>query len=114
MPTQNVTTSAASHIDDRPEAAVAKQSASGESLSGSSGGQAAIGVARLLGIAQAIVSNSTAPEAADFDAAKWLGQWLEHPQPALGGRKPGDLIDTPTGIEVVSRLLGAIESGAYQ
>jgi putative toxin-antitoxin system antitoxin component (TIGR02293 family) len=96
-----------------PKATAEKKSAAGESLSGS-GGQAAIGVARLLGIAQAIVSNSTAPEAADFDAAKWLGQWLERPQPALGGRKPGDLIDTPTGIEVVSRLLGAIESGAYQ
>jgi hypothetical protein len=31
--------------------------------------------ARLLGIAQAIVANSTAPEAADFDAAKWLVLW---------------------------------------
>jgi putative toxin-antitoxin system antitoxin component (TIGR02293 family) len=96
-----------------PKATAEKKSAAGESLSGS-GGQAAIGVARLLGIAQAIVAQSTAPEAVDFDAAKWLGQWLERPQPALGGRKPGDLIDTPTGIEVVSRLLGAIESGAYQ
>lgn len=32
----------------------------------------------------------------------------------LGGRKPADLIDTPTGVEVVARLLGSIESGAYQ
>jgi hypothetical protein len=24
------------------------------------------------------------------------------------------LIDTPTGVEVVARLLGSIESGAYQ
>ena len=39
---------------------------------------------------------------------------IERPQPALGGRKPADLIDTPTGVEVVARLLGSIESGAYQ
>ena len=28
--------------------------------------------------------------------------------------KPAELIDTPTGVDVVARLLGAIESGAYQ
>lgn len=76
--------------------------------------QTALGMARLLGIAQEIVKGSMAPEARDFDSAKWLGQWLEKPQPALGGRKPADLIDTPTGVEVVAKLLGAIESGAYQ
>jgi uncharacterized protein (DUF2384 family) len=53
-------------------------------------------------------------QAKGFDAAKWLGRWLEQPQPALGGRKAADLIDTPTGVEVVARLLGSIESGAYQ
>jgi uncharacterized protein (DUF2384 family) len=113
MTTRNVTTSAALHLDDWTEAAAEKQSASGELLSGS-GGQVALGTARLLDIAQAIVSNSTAQEAADFDTAKWLDQWLERPQPTLGGRKPSDLIDTPTGIKVVSRLLGSIESGAFQ
>ena len=78
------------------------------------GGHAAIGIARLLGKAQAIVVNSTAAQAKGFDSAKWLGQWLERPQPSLGGRKSAELIDTPTGIEVVARLLGAIESGSYQ
>jgi putative toxin-antitoxin system antitoxin component (TIGR02293 family) len=96
-----------------PKATAEKKSAAGEILAGS-GGQAAIGVAKLIGIAHVIVANSTAEEAAGFDAAKWLGQWLERPQPSLGGRKPGELVDTPTGIEVVSRLLGSIESGAYQ
>ena len=92
-----------------PKATAEKKVASGELLSGS-GGRAAIGMARLLGIAQEIVEGSTAREAKDFDAAKWL----ERPQPALGGRKPASLIDTPTGVDVVARLLGAIESGAYQ
>jgi putative toxin-antitoxin system antitoxin component (TIGR02293 family) len=96
-----------------PKATAEKKAATGEVLSGS-GGQAAIGIAKLLGIAQGIVANSTAAEAKGFDSAKWLGRWLERPQPALGGRRPGDLVDTPTGIEVVAKLLGAIESGAYQ
>lgn len=96
-----------------PKATAEKKAAAGELLAGS-GGRAALGIARLLGIAQEIVENSTAPAAKDFDAARWLGQWLERPQPALGGRKPAELVDTPTGFEVVARLLGAIESGAYQ
>ena len=96
-----------------PKATAEKKAAAGELVSGSAG-QAAIGIARLLGIAKEIVANSTAAEAKNFDSAKWLGKWLERPQPSLGGRKPADLIDTPTGIEVVARLLGSIESGAYQ
>lgn len=96
-----------------PKATAEKKAASGEVVSGS-GGQAAIAMAKLLGTAKAIVENSTAKEAAGFDSAAWLGKWLELPQPSLGGRKPADLIDTPTGVDMVTRLLGAIESGAYQ
>lgn len=96
-----------------PKATAEKKAAAGERISGSSG-QAAVGLIRLLGIAQDIVRNSTAAEAKNFDAAKWLGLWIERPQSALGGRKPADLIDTPTGVEIVARLLGSIESGAYQ
>ena len=96
-----------------PKATVEKKASTGDVVSGS-GGQAAIGMARLIGIAQEIVANSTAKGAKGFDAAKWLGQWLERPQASLGGRKPAELIDTPTGVDVVARLLGAIESGAYQ
>ena len=96
-----------------PKATAEKKVAAGEYLRGS-GGSAALGMARLLGVARAIVENSKAPEAKDFDSARWLGQWLERPQPALGGRKPADLIDTPTGLNMVVRLLGSIESGAYQ
>ena len=94
------------------KATAEKKAAEREVIAGA-GGQAALGVARLLGIAQSIVDNSTTSEARDFDAAKWLGQWIERPQPALGGKKPADLLDTPTGVEVVSRALGAIESGAF-
>jgi putative toxin-antitoxin system antitoxin component (TIGR02293 family) len=96
-----------------PKATAEKKVAANEPIAGA-GGQAVLGLARLLAIARHIVENSTAPEAKGFDAAKWLGQWIERPQPALGGRKPADLIGTPTGLEMVARVLGAIESGAYQ
>ena len=96
-----------------PKATAEKKAAAGEMVTGS-GGQAAIAMVKLLVIAKDIVANSTAPRAKGFDAAKWLGQWIERPQPSLGGRKAADLIDTPTGVEVVARLLGSIASGAYQ
>ena len=96
-----------------PKATAEKKAAAGERVEGS-GGQAAIGMVKLLAIAQQIVANSTAREAKTFDATKWLGQWIERPQAALGGRKPAELLDTPTGAELVARLLGSIESGAYQ
>ena len=95
------------------KATAEKKAAAGEMIAGR-GGQSAIGMVKLLGIAQRIVADSTADAAQDFDAARWLGRWIERPQPALGGRKPADLLDTPTGIQVVARLLGSIESGAYQ
>lgn len=96
-----------------PKATVEKRSAEDTEITGA-GGQAAVGMAKLLAKAQEIVDNSTAAESKDFDAARWLGQWIERPQPALGGRKPAELIGTPTGVAMVSRLLGAVESGAYQ
>lgn len=96
-----------------PKATAEKKLAGREVIAGV-GGRAALGLARLLAMAEQIVANSTAPEAEGFDTAKWLGQWIERPQPALGGRKPGDLIATPTGLAMVERVLGAIESGAYQ
>ena len=68
----------------------------------------------LLEIVQSIVRNSTSPEAKDFDASMWLSKWLVRPQPALGGRAPEELLDEPGGLEVVARLIGAIESGAFQ
>jgi uncharacterized protein (DUF2384 family) len=40
-----------------------------------------------------------------LNSAKWLGSWLDRPQSVLGGRKPGDLMDTADGREVVRGLL---------
>lgn len=96
-----------------PKATLEKKAAAGELVTGR-GGQSAIGMIKLLGIAQDLVDNSTASGAVGFDAAKWLGKWIETPQPALDGRKPADYIDTPTGVSIVARVLGSIQSGAYQ
>lgn len=95
-----------------PPATAARKSAPGAVVDGRAG-LAAIGMIKLLGIAQDIVQDSTAPEAKDFDTLRWLGQWIERSQPALGGHKPADYLDTPTGVEIVAQLLGAIRSGAY-
>ena len=93
-----------------PKATAARKLANNEKINGA----AAIGLARLLAMARDIVEDSTVPEAEKFDIAKWLGRWIEQPQPALGGRKPSALLDTPTGVAMVTKLLGAIRSGAYQ
>jgi putative toxin-antitoxin system antitoxin component (TIGR02293 family) len=93
--------------------ATAEKKAANDEVIGGAGGQAALGVVKLLGIAREIVARSTAPGARQFDVAKWLGEWIERPQPALGGRRPAELLDTPTGFEIVARTLGALESGAY-
>jgi putative toxin-antitoxin system antitoxin component (TIGR02293 family) len=94
--------------------ATAEKKVAADETIGGQGGQAVMGMVRLVGMAQAMAANSTADDAANFDAAKWLGRWIDIPQPSLGGRKPADLLDTPTGVEIVARLLGAVESGAYQ
>lgn len=95
-----------------PPATAARKAAAGAVVDGRAG-LAAIGMIKLLGIAQDIVEDSTAAEAQDFDTVKWLGQWIERPQPALGGKKPADYLDTPSGVEMVAQLLGAMRSGAY-
>lgn len=96
-----------------PKATAEKKVATGEMIKGISG-LAAVGMVELLAQAQAMADNSTAEEAKTFDSAKWLGKWIELPLPALGGNKPADVIESPTGLAVVKRLLGSIESGAYQ
>ena len=68
---------------------------------------------QLLAKAQELAAQSTHPDAATFDTARWLGGWIRKPQPALGGRRPEELLDTPTGQAAVMRVLGAMESGAF-
>jgi putative toxin-antitoxin system antitoxin component (TIGR02293 family) len=70
-----------------------------------------MGIARLVGQAQSLVQESGGPD--DFDAARWVGDWLEIPLPALDGKAPGELMDTVDGRALVSDLLAQQQSGAY-
>lgn len=71
----------------------------------------ALGIARLVGQVQALVRESGQPEG--FDAAQWTAAWLQRPNPALGGRAPGDYMDTADGRELVAGLVAQMQSGAY-
>ena len=70
-----------------------------------------LGMASLVGQVQSLVSESGQTQ--DFDAGEWVSNWLEQPMPALGGRRPAELMDTPEGQGIVSRLVAQMQSGAY-
>lgn len=48
-----------------------------------------------------------------FDARAWLGAFLRAPSPALGRRRPLDLLGDREGRHHVRRLLLRMQSGAY-
>ena len=54
-----------------------------------------LGIARLVGQVDTIVRESGNRKG--FDAAKWVARWLYRPQPALGGRRLAELMDTADG-----------------
>lgn len=70
-----------------------------------------LGMARLVGQVQAMVEESGDPSG--FDAPAWVSHWLDRPLPALDGRRPVELLDTPDGQRLVSDLLTRLQSGAY-
>lgn len=70
-----------------------------------------LGMARLVGQVQQIVSESGVADG--FDAAAWVAQWLESPLPALGGAKPAAFMDTADGQAIVSTLVARMQTGAY-
>lgn len=72
-----------------------------------------IGLERLIGQVEVMMKESGDETRQDFNAASWVAGWLEQPMPALGGRKPGDYLDTNEGQRYISQLLGQMQSGAY-
>ena len=59
----------------------------------------------------AMVRRSGNPE--KFNAGRWLGRWLDQPNPALGA-KPAHWLDTCTGCFMVANVLACMESGVYR
>ena len=70
-----------------------------------------LGIARLVGLVEQVVAESGTPE--DFDAATWTAAWLAQPVAALGGKRPGEFIDTADGRDLVAGLIAQMQSGAY-
>ena len=67
--------------------------------------------ARLTDLVETIVRESGDPTG--FDAAQWVAAFLDASSPALGGRAPRELLSTADGRDVVFRLIGQMQSGAY-
>jgi len=70
-----------------------------------------LGIASLVGQVERVVRESGEPEG--FNAATWTASWLERPQPALGGRRPGEFMDSAEGRAMVTNLVARMQSGAY-
>jgi len=86
-----------------------------ESLCAGTNGQSAPGVTELINrVEDMLAAEPDRAEAGTFDVERWVGDWIQRPQPALGGRAPAEVMDTPAGRDSVMRLLSAIQSGAYQ
>lgn len=71
----------------------------------------ALGIACLIAQVQTMVNESGNPEG--FDAAKWVGRWIDRPLPALGGQRPAEMMDTPDGLALLSNIVACMKSGAY-
>jgi uncharacterized protein (DUF2384 family) len=78
-------------------------------------GQSVVGLMEIINMVEdMLAAEHDNAEARDFDVERWVGSGIQRPQPALGGMAPAELMDTPTGRASVMRVLGAIQSGAYQ
>ena len=70
-----------------------------------------LGMARLVGLVRNVVEQSGNVEG--FDAARWTAEFLERPNPALGGKPPGDFMDTADGRGLVESLILQQQAGTY-
>lgn len=74
-------------------------------------GERVLGLTQLVAEAMRMVQDSG--DGDNFDAAAWLGRWIQQSVPALGNRPPAEFLDTGIGQQSVMRTLRQIESGAY-
>ena len=95
---------------DLPRSTAARKEKLGERLS-KRDGEAVLGLYQLIALAEEIVRDGGGPP--DFDAAAWLGAWLQEPLPALGQQRPLDLLDTAEGLQLLLQQLRQSQTGAY-
>ncbi|MBA4264311.1 MAG: hypothetical protein C0453_04455 [Comamonadaceae bacterium] len=60
---------------------------------------------------QRMVEESGRPE--HFNARVWLDDWLTRKVPALGFRRPADVLMEPGGLKRIQQILAGMQSGAY-
>ena len=77
----------------------------------SSEAERVIGFSKLVGQVETMIEEAGNPQG--FEASKWLADWLDAPNPALGGRCPGEFLSTSEGLGIVSGLLSQMQSGTY-
>lgn len=69
---------------------------------------------RLFEVVHELVTTYGDPEqAAQFDAAQWLDEWLNRPQPSLNMAKPIDHMLTEEGLAQVETLLKRMAVGVF-
>ena len=68
-------------------------------------------VRQLQGLVDRIVAESGNPSG--FDSARWVSEWIEKPNAALGGRLPREFFEEAGGLERVRSLLVRMQSGAF-
>jgi putative toxin-antitoxin system antitoxin component (TIGR02293 family) len=93
-----------------PRATIQRKAKTNQSLSVEASSRV-LGISRLIGQTQAMVETFGDPDG--FDAATWVAQWLDQPLPAIGGKRPAELMDTAEGQAFVSNMLSRTQSGAY-
>lgn len=93
-----------------PRSTVVRKIQKNEALSAEQS-ERVVGLERLVGQVEAMVKQSGNAEG--FDAGRWVGDWLQRPLPALGGKKPAEFMDTMEGQNLVARFLAQSQSGAY-
>jgi putative toxin-antitoxin system antitoxin component (TIGR02293 family) len=94
-------------------ATVNRRASRGEALSRDDSAKI-VGMAKLIGQVMTMLEQSGDPALLDnFDAARWLTQWMEEPVPALAGAAPSDYMDTIEGQEMIAKLLAMMQTGAY-
>lgn len=70
-----------------------------------------LGLLRLIGQVAVMVEHSGDPK--EFDAARWVGDWIERPIPALGGSRPADYMETLVGQTIVSQLFAQSQAAVF-
>lgn len=65
----------------------------------------------LAALVQRMADESGASE--NFDARAWLDGWIYQEVPALGYKRPADVLREPGGLERVEQILPGMQSGAY-